>query len=74
MEADDIYNGLNREFITALKQIHGTAFLGSVNFHGEDHKLVALGEKVSMRSMLGNRYITSAVITVSQRKMRNWRR
>ncbi len=53
MEADDIYNGLNREFMTALKQIHGTAFLGSVNFHGEDHKLVALGEKSIYEEYVG---------------------
>nr|WP_325212966.1 hypothetical protein [uncultured Oscillibacter sp.] len=44
-EADDVYNDLNRQMIEAMKLMHGTAFLGNVNFHGEDHKLVALGEK-----------------------------
>ena len=44
-EADDVYNNLNRELIAALKLMHGTAFLGDVNFYGEDHKLVAAGQK-----------------------------
>ena len=44
-EADDVYNNLNRELIAALKLMHGTAFLGDVNFYGEDHKLVATGQK-----------------------------
>lgn len=44
-EADDVYNSLNRDLIAAMKLIHGTAFLGNVNFYGETHKQVALGEK-----------------------------
>lgn len=44
-EADDIYNNLNRELIAAMKLIHGAAFLGNVNFYGEAHTQVALGEK-----------------------------
>lgn len=44
-ESDDVYNGLNRELIAALKLMHGAAFLGNVNFYGEDHELVALGQK-----------------------------
>lgn len=44
-EADDVYNGMNRELIAALKLMHGTAFLGNVNFYGEDHKLAAMGQK-----------------------------
>jgi len=44
-EPDDVYNDLNRQLIEAMKLMHGTAFLGNVNFYGENHKLVALGEK-----------------------------
>ncbi len=44
-ESDEVYNDLNRELIAALKLIHGTAYLGSVNFYDEDHRLVAMGQK-----------------------------
>lgn len=44
-EADNAYNDLNRDLITAMKLIHGTAFLGNINFYGEAHKQVAIGEK-----------------------------
>ena len=40
-EADEKYNDMNREIIEAFKQTHGTAFLGNINFYGEERQKVA---------------------------------
>lgn len=44
-EADDTYNDLNRELIRAFKLRHGKAYMGDVNFYGDDRKLVVQGKK-----------------------------
>lgn len=42
-EAGDTYNDLNREMIAAFKLRYGTAYLGSVNLHGERVKRIMSG-------------------------------
>lgn len=44
-EADQVYNDLNREVIQAFYQKHGKAFLGAINFHGDERKRVQTGKK-----------------------------
>ena len=44
-EADEKYNDMNRETIDAFKKAYGTAFLGNINFYGEDRQKVASKEK-----------------------------
>lgn len=44
-EADEKYNDMNREIIDAFKNAHGTAFLGNINFYGEDRQKVASKQK-----------------------------
>lgn len=42
-EGDETYNNFNRELITAVKGVYGSAFLGSINHYGEQRKRVADG-------------------------------
>lgn len=43
-EADNINNDLNRETITALKQIYGELYLGDINFYDEKRKKIQTGQ------------------------------
>lgn len=43
-EADSVLNDLNREIIEAIRLRDGSAFVGRINYHGEQHKAVARGE------------------------------
>lgn len=42
-EADKTNNDLNREQIEAFKQENGTAYLGSINYYGEQREAIADG-------------------------------
>lgn len=44
-ESDDTYNDSNRELIAAYKETYGTAFLGNINFYGDQRTNVASGKK-----------------------------
>lgn len=44
-EADNDYNDLNRKLILAFHEKHGCAYMGNVNFHGEQNIAVVNGEK-----------------------------
>lgn len=39
-ESDDTNNDFNREVITAMKQIHGQLYLGSVNYYGKQREQI----------------------------------
>lgn len=47
MEADDTYNDFNRETIQAMVRRDGQAYLGSINYYGEDRELI-LSQKRSV--------------------------
>ena len=44
-ESDEIYNDLNRSIIQAFWKMHGTAFIGNINYYDEDRKKVVAYEK-----------------------------
>lgn len=45
MEADDIYNDFNRETIQAMVRRDGQAYLGSINYYGEDRERILAKER-----------------------------
>lgn len=51
-EADEVYNGFNREQLRALKMMHGRLWLGSINFHDDRRKKVAAGEESVYEELL----------------------
>ena len=42
-ESDETYNNLNREVIAAYRVHYGAAYLGSVNYYGEQQQRIAAG-------------------------------
>ena len=42
-ESDETYNNLNREVIAAYRAYYGAAYLGSVNYYGEQQQRIAAG-------------------------------
>lgn len=44
-ESDDKYNDYNREIIKKFQDAHGSAFLGNINFYGEQRERVAEGKE-----------------------------
>lgn len=44
-EGDDIYNDLNRSIIQAFWKMHGTAFIGNINYYDKDREKVVAYEK-----------------------------
>jgi len=44
-ESDGKYNDLNRELIAAFKEHHGKAFLGHINFYGDERNEIVNGKK-----------------------------
>ena len=45
MEADDIYNDFNRETIQAMVRRDGQAYLGGINYYGEDRERILAKER-----------------------------
>lgn len=45
IESDSTNNGLNREIIAAMKQIHGLLYLGSVNYYSGQSERIRTGEE-----------------------------
>lgn len=54
-EADDTYNDINREEIETFKSVFGTAFLGRINFSGEQHKDVVSGKRSVFEEYVGQK-------------------
>lgn len=44
-EADGTYNDFNREQIEAFQMMHGSAWMGRINFHGDQNKEVVAGTR-----------------------------
>lgn len=73
-EADDTYNDLNRELIRAFKLRHGKAYMGDVNFYGDDRKLVVQGKKSVYTEVMDQEIYNfgcSFVVPVDDREL-NW--
>jgi hypothetical protein len=52
-ETDSEYNDINRELISAFKDHHGKAYLGSINFYNAERTAVANGEKSVYEEYVG---------------------
>lgn len=73
-EADDTYNDLNRKIIDAYRERYGTAYLGRINYSGNQRQRIADGTlKASLKPIPGSRSITFAVISVYQLQTVHWK-
>lgn len=71
-EADETYNNLNREQISAFKQANGTAFLGSINFYDDQRKRIVASEESIYEEYNGQQVYTfgcSFVVPVADEKL-----
>jgi len=55
LEADNEYNDMNREVISAFKEHHGKAFLGKNNYYDDERTAVANGEKSPYEVYIGQK-------------------
>ena len=54
-EADDTYNDLNRKLIVAFKNTHGAAYLGRINFGGDQREELLTGKRNSLEEYVGQK-------------------
>lgn len=78
-EADDVYNDINREQIAAFKDTFGSAFLGRINFQGEQHKEVVAGKRSVFEEYVGQKiynfgcdFVVPAKDDVLEKLIRDW--
>lgn len=78
-EADDVYNDISREQIMAFKETFGSAFLGRINFHGEQHKDVVSGKRSVFEEYVGQTvynfgcdFVVPAKDDVLEKSIRDW--
>lgn len=54
-EADDVHNGLNQKLIKAFKSTYGTAYLGRINFCGEQREELLAGKRSPIDEYVGQK-------------------
>lgn len=52
-EADDTYNDLNRKIINAYRERYGTAYLGRINYSGNQRQRIADGTESVFEAYTG---------------------
>lgn len=80
-EADNTNNDFNRETITAMKQIYGQVYLGSINYYGKQREQICAGTESVYEEYTGqqifNFYCSFAVPVkdeLLEEMIRNWNR